>query len=82
MPDKSYNITYEYFNFPVDLSLYTDAPTIPERFKFVITDGAMYHAYMFRDNMEMWQIAFKKFEDGIKNMRKLLVNENIYLRAT
>lgn len=82
MPDKSYNITYEYFNFPVDLNLYTDAPTIPERFKFVITDGAMYHAYMFRDNMEMGQIAFKKFEDGIKNMRKLLVNENIYLRAT
>ena len=28
------------------------------------------------------QRAFKKFEDGMKNMRKLLVNENIYLRAT
>ena len=82
MPDKAYTITYEYFNFPVDLTLYTDAPAIPERFKFVITDGAMYHAYMFRDNMEMGQIAFKKFEDGMKNMRKLLVNEIIYIRAT
>ena len=82
MPDKSYNITYEYFNFPVDLNLSTDAPTIPERFKFVITDGAMYHAYMFRDNMELGQITFKKFEEGMKNMRKLLVNENVYIRAT
>ena len=82
MPDKAYTITYEYFNFPVDLNLFSDAPTIPERFKFVITDGAMYHAYMFRDNIEMGQLAFKKFEDGMKYMRKLLVNENVYLRAT
>ena len=65
MPDKAYTITYEYFNFPVDLTLYTDAPAIPERFKFVITDGAMYHAYMFRDNMEMGQIAFKKLNSFI-----------------
>ena len=82
MPDKAYTITYEYFNFPVDLNLFSDAPTIPERFKFVITDGAMYHAYMFRDNIEMGQVAFKKFEEGMKYMRKLLVNENVYLRAT
>ena len=82
MPDKAYTITYEYFNFPVDLNLYTDVPSVPERFKFVITDGAMYHAYMFRDNIEMGQLAFKKFEDGMKYMRKLLVNENVYLRAT
>ena len=81
MPDKAYTITYEYFNFPVDLNLFSDAPTIPERFKFVITDGAMYHAYMFRDNIEMGQVAFKKFEEGMKYMRKLLVNENVYLRA-
>ena len=82
MPDKAYTITYEYFNFPVDLNLFSDAPTIPERFKFVITDGAMYHAYMFRDNIEMGQVAFRKFEEGMKYMRKLLVNENVYLRAT
>jgi hypothetical protein len=82
MPDKAYTITYEYFNFPVDLNLHTDVPSVPERFKFVITDGAMYHAYMFRDNIEMGQLAFKKFEDGMKYMRKLLVNENVYLRAT
>ena len=82
MPDKAYTITYEYFNFPVDLNLYTDVPSVPERFKFVITDGAMYHAYMFRDNIEMGQLAFKKFEDGMKYMLKLLVNENVYLRAT
>ncbi len=82
MPDKAYTITYEYFNFPVDLNLHTDVPSVPERFKFVITDGAMYHAYMFRDNIEMGQLTFQKFKDGMKYMRKLLVNENVYLRAT
>ena len=38
-------------------------------------------AYMFRDNIEMGQVAFRKFEEGMKYMRKLLVNENVYLRA-
>ena len=41
----------------------------------------MYHTYMFRDNIESAQIAFKKFKDGMDYMRKVLINENIYVRA-
>ena len=81
MPDKAYTVEYEFFMFPADLSLHDDVPTIPFRFKHVIVDGAMYHAYMFRDNLESAQIALRKFDDGVKQMRTLLVNENIYARA-
>lgn len=81
LPDKAYQVDYEFFTFPVDLSLYTDVPTVPERFRFVITDGAMYYAYMFRDNIEMAALSQQKFDAGIKQMRVLLVNENIYVRA-
>ena len=56
-------------------------PRVPERFKYVIVDGAMYYTYMFRDNIESAQLAFKKFKDGMDYMRKVLVNENIYIRA-
>lgn len=82
MPDKAYQVDFEYFTFPVDLSLYSDVPSVPERFRFVIIDGAMYYAYMFRDNIEMASVSQRKFDDGIKQMRTLLVNENIYMRAT
>ncbi len=81
MPDAAYTIEYEFFMFPADLDLHDDVPTIPFRFKHVIVDGAMYHAYMFRDNIESASLALRKFDDGIKQMRTLLVNENIYARA-
>ena len=80
MPDKAYTIEYEYFTYPVDLALFDDVPTIPEPYKHVIVDGAMYYSYMFRDNMEMASISKSKFEEGMKNMRKILVNENVYMR--
>ena len=81
MPDKAYKIEYEFFMFPADLEEHDDVPTIPFRFKHVIVDGAMYHAYMFRDNIQSASLALRKFEDGLKQMRTLLVNENIYARA-
>lgn len=81
MPNQAYEIEYEFYMEPVDLELYSDVPTIPERFRHVIVDGAMYYAYMFRDNMEMANLSQSKFEDGIKKMRTLLVNENVYFRA-
>ena len=80
-PNAAYVLEYEYYTFPVDLELFDDIPTIPERFRHVIVDGAMYYVYMFRDNIEMANISQSKFENGIKNMRTLLVNENAYFRA-
>jgi hypothetical protein len=82
MPDKAYRVEYEYFLHPVNLSLHDDVPMIPEPYKYVIVDGAMYYCYMFRDNMEMASISKNKFDEGMKNMRKILVNENYYVRAT
>lgn len=81
MPDKAYELQYEYYMDPVTLELSTDIPTVPERFRHVIIDGAMYHVYMFRDNVEMAGMAQNKFENGVKQMRTLLVNENAYFRA-
>lgn len=81
MPDKAYELEYEYYMEPVDLILHSDVPTIPDQFRHVVVDGAMYYAYMFRDNLEMASVSQQKFENGIKQMRVLLVNENAYFRA-
>ena len=81
IPDAAYSIKYEYYMFPADLTNATDVPTIPFRYRHVIVDGAMYYAYMFRDNLESAQLSFRKFEDGMKRMRVQNVNENVYARA-
>jgi hypothetical protein len=81
MPDKAYRYQYEYYLNAPDLEDYDDVPTIPENYRYLIVDGGMYYAYMFRDNIEQASIAQKKFENGIKNMRSILVNEHMYFKA-
>lgn len=81
-PNQDYEIEYEYYRVPVDLISSTDVPSIPERFRHVIVDGAMYHAYMFRSNEQAANIAKSKFEEGLKRMRTLLVNRYTYMRST
>jgi hypothetical protein len=81
-PDQDYEVVYEYYRVPVDLVSSTDVPSIPERFRHVIVDGAMYHAYMFRSNEQAANIAKAKFEEGLKRMRTMLVNRYEYMRST
>ena len=81
-PDKDYEIKYEYYRIPVDLALHSDVPSIPERFRHVIIDGAMFHAYMFRGNEQAASIAKGKFEEGLKKMRIILVNRFSSVQST
>jgi hypothetical protein len=81
-PDKAYTVVYEYYRVPVDLELYDDVPAVPERFKHVIVDGAMHYAYLFRGNSQDAMVAKQKFDEGIKNMRIVLINRTYYLRST
>ena len=81
-PDQSYTVVYDYYRIPVDLEKYDDVPSLPERFKHILIDGAMYHAYMFRSNEQAASIAKGKFEEGIKKMRTMLINKNDYMRST
>ena len=81
-PDQTYDVVYEYYRVPVDLLNDTDVPAVPERFKHVLIDGAMYHAYMFRSNEQAANLAKNKFEEGIKRMRTMLVNRVSYMRST
>lgn len=74
IPDQAYTIEYEYFKYQDELVNATDVMSIPDGFKNVVIDGAMYHCYMFRDNSQQAAIARQRYEKGIENMRKLLIN--------
>lgn len=80
-PNKAYELVYEYYTFPTDLAAATDTTNIPERFRHIIIDGAMYHAYMFRSNAQAATIAKTKFDEGIKHMRSQLINRTPYVRS-
>ena len=80
-PNNAYTIFYEYYRVPVDLSSYSDVPSIPERFRHVIIDGAMAYAYLFRSNEQSAVMSKNKFDEGIKRMRSMLVNRYSYVRS-
>ena len=81
-PDQAYIVVYEYYLTSVEMIDATDVPKIPEIYRNVILDGAMYYAYMFRGNTQDALVAKEKFEAGLKNMRIVLINENTYVRST
>jgi hypothetical protein len=81
-PDKAYEVIYEYFTVGVDMALSTDVPAIPEEYKHIIVDGAMYYVYIFRGDTQAAQLSQEKFAAGIKYMRSLNINRTEYIRDT
>lgn len=81
-PDKAYTLVYEYYRLPVDLINDTDVPSIPEQFRYVIVDGAMHFAYLFRGETQESALAQQRFEQEIKQMRSLYINRYDYMRST
>lgn len=82
IPDEAYTLTYESFSFPSDLSSATDVPNIPEQFRYVINDASLYHAYMFRADLDAAQLSLNKFRSGLDAMRKIYINRYLEIRDT
>lgn len=81
-PDKAYEVVFEYYSTGFDLELSTDVPSLPEQYRYVIIDGAMYYVYHFKGDTAAANSAFSRFEAGIKHLRSLHINRNDYLRDT
>lgn len=81
-PDKAYQVTFRYYMNYSDLTNYNDVTRIPESFDTLIIDGALYHLYMFKDNLEAAQAAFLAFQQGIKDLQTLYINQYDSIRDT
>jgi len=81
-PDQAYEIEYKYWSFPAALVESTDVAIIPDRFNGVLLDGAMFNMLMFRSNEQGATIFKEKFDIGIRTMRRLLLDEPLYMRST
>ena len=82
VPDASYVIEYRYWKYPADLTAFDDTAVIPDRFKHVVIDGAMMYMMLFRSNEQSATMHSQKFEDGIKMMRRLVVDQSVNVIST
>jgi hypothetical protein len=81
-PDQAYVLAYEYYRANTALSTHSDVPVVPEAYRHVVIDGAMYYAYMFRGNTQDAIVMKDKFKEGVKNMRTILINQYEYITST
>ena len=81
-PDKAYTLKFRYFLNFSDITNFDDVTRIPESFDTVLVDGALYHLYLFKSNMEAAQAAFVAFEQGVKNLQSLFINNYSSVRDT
>ena len=81
-PDDAYVIEYKYWTFPTAMSSFSDVCVIPDRFIHVVIDGAMMYMMRFRSNEQSAAVHQNDFVEGIKMMRRVLVDDNLSLRST
>lgn len=81
-PNKAYTTQFDYWQQPVNLVDATDAPTIPSEYDEVITQSALYHFYMFRDNLGEAQEAEAMMNSMIDQMAIILIGSDNTMQST
>lgn len=80
--DQAYVIEYKYWTFPDNMVSGSEVCIVPTRFDNVIVDGGMTYMMLYRSNEQSAAIHRDRFEQGIKNMRRLLMDEPLSMRST
>ena len=81
-PNAAYEIEYTYWGVPSDLTAFNDVCVVPTRFDHVIVDGAMTYMMRFRSNEQSAELHQRNFENGIKSMRRVLLDDPVHVRST
>lgn len=81
-PNKAYTLRFRYFLNYTDLTNASDVTRIPESFDTVLVDGALFHLYMFKDNLEAANAAYTAFASGLKDLQTLFINSFESIRDT
>ena len=82
VPDDAYEVEYRYWSYPADMVQFNDTCIIPDRFNTVIVDGATMYTMRFRANEQSAALHQQKFEIGMDNLRRLLLDSPLYISST
>jgi len=72
-PDAVYTVYYDAWSDPSALVNSTDVCVIPDKYNYVIVDGAMFYGYDFRSDQAAQDRAKQKFDSGVQEMLRELV---------
>lgn len=81
-PDTVYTIYYDAWSDPAILSAFGDTSSIPDKYNYVILDGAMYYGYDFRSDQAAQDRAKSKFDSGVQEMLRQLVKPTSGFQST
>lgn len=82
LPSDGLEIEYQYFSYPDDMINDDDVSIVPSRFDNIVIDGAMFYMLMYRSNEQGAAIYRDKFDLGIRSMRRLLMDDPLYVTST
>ena len=82
IPDQTYSIEFLYYKSPNDLSAFDDTTIIPDKFKYIIIDGAMMYMMRHRGNETGAQMHEVKFRKGMSDMRRILQDDRLFISST
>lgn len=72
---------YRIWSRPSRFTLYDEVIPMPDIHFNVLVDGALHHLWSFRGNVEQAQLAWARFEKGIKKMKLKYGNQTIRMRV-
>lgn len=81
-PDRIYTIYYDAWSDPLALVNFGDICAIPDKYNYVLVDGAMYYGYDFRSDQGAQDRAKAKFDSGVQEMLRELVKPTNGFQST
>lgn len=69
--DKAYQFRQRYYKTPAALSTSIDIPTVPESFRELLENYALYKAEKYRENHDIAATYRQEYEEGLENMALL-----------
>jgi len=74
-PDREYQVSYEYWGYPSELTAFNNTTTIPSRFDWIIKHGCYSELYGQRGDPGMKDRYANSYRKGLDNMVELLINK-------
>ena len=78
--DPKGKLYYRVWSRPSRFDLALDNIPIPDSHYTVLVDGALHHSWSFRGETEQAQIAYARFEKGMKKMKQKYTNQTTRMR--
>lgn len=76
VPSQSnWEVDFDYWTYPTDLSAYTDTTIIPDRYEHVIVHRVEYYMLKLRSDAAIADRAQKEYDHGVDRMRTELINK-------